>query len=148
VAQKVETRFVDDLDGSAAAETVRFAIAGREYEIDLSRENAERLRDGLAAFVRAARRPAGNRRSAEGRPERRVTVDREQSIAVREWARASGFEVSDRGRIPSAIQEAYAQRGAAGAPPAADDAPAASDAPAEKAKRHPIVADPFAVRSS
>ena len=39
---------VDDLDGSEAAESVEFALDGVAYEIDLSEDNAEKLRDALA----------------------------------------------------------------------------------------------------
>jgi len=48
MAQKVDVRFVDDLDGSEASGTVSFALDGRAYEIDLSEENAAKLRDSLA----------------------------------------------------------------------------------------------------
>ena len=58
MAQKVQTLFIDDLDGSAAEGTVRFALDGTEYEIDLNAEHAQQLRDALAAYVRAARRAA------------------------------------------------------------------------------------------
>jgi hypothetical protein len=34
-------------------------------------------------------------------------VDREQNAAIREWARKRGMSVSDRGRIPSEVLEAY-----------------------------------------
>jgi hypothetical protein len=110
VAQKVETRLVDDLDGSEAVETVRFGFEGRQYEIDLSANNAGRLRDSLAAFVAAARRPGGGRRQAAAQGVRRAPSDREKSAAIRDWARANGFAVSERGRISGEILEAYEQR--------------------------------------
>ena len=59
MAQKVQTLFIDDLDGSAAEGTVRFGLDGTEYEIDLNAEHAQQLRDALAAYVRAARRAGG-----------------------------------------------------------------------------------------
>jgi hypothetical protein len=34
--QKVQTLFIDDIDGSAADGTVRFGLDGTEYEIDLN----------------------------------------------------------------------------------------------------------------
>jgi hypothetical protein len=37
-------------------------------------------------------------------------MDREQAAAVRDWARANGFEVSDRGRISSTVLAAYEKR--------------------------------------
>jgi hypothetical protein len=60
VAQKIQTLFIDDLDGSAAAEgTVRFGLDGTEYEIDLNARHAQELRDALARYAGAARRAGG-----------------------------------------------------------------------------------------
>lgn len=114
MAQIREIRLIDDLDGEAADETVEFGVDGKNYEIDLSKVNAGKLRDALAEFVASARRSAasvGRRRSAPapaaGAPVRRPTVDREQNQAIREWARKRGYKVSDRGRIPSEVLETY-----------------------------------------
>ena len=66
MAQKVQTLFIDDLDGSEAEGTVRFGLDGAEYEIDLNAEHARELRDALARYVGAARRagaPGGPRRA-------------------------------------------------------------------------------------
>lgn len=62
VAQKVQTLFVDDLDGSAAEGTVRFGLDGSDYEIDLNAENARALRDALARYISAGRRADGGTR--------------------------------------------------------------------------------------
>ena len=59
MAQKVQTLFVDDIDGSPAEGTVRFGLDGTEYEIDLNPTNAEALRHALAPFVKAGRRASG-----------------------------------------------------------------------------------------
>jgi Lsr2 len=109
MAQIREVRLVDDLDGEAADETIEFGIDGKNYEIDLSEENAGKLRDALAAYVAAARRSGGRRaRSGAGAgPARRPSIDREQNQAIREWARKRGMKVSDRGRIPAEVLEAY-----------------------------------------
>ena len=56
VAQKIQTLFIDDIDGSEAEGTVRFALDGAEYEIDLNAKNAEALRKALSRYVEAARR--------------------------------------------------------------------------------------------
>jgi hypothetical protein len=47
MAQKVQTLFVDDLDGSEAEGTVRFGLDGTEYEIDLNAQHGRQLRDAL-----------------------------------------------------------------------------------------------------
>lgn len=110
MAQIKEVRLVDDLDGGSADETVEFAIDGRAYEIDLSADNAARLRDALAEFVASARKTAARTRRASApaaAAPRRPVVDREQNQAIREWARSRGMTLSDRGRIPSEVLEAY-----------------------------------------
>ncbi|MEU3628907.1 nucleoid-associated protein Lsr2 [Amycolatopsis coloradensis] len=113
MAQKMQVTLVDDLDGGEAEETVDFGLDGVTYQIDLSAENAEELRDALAQYVEHARRAGGRRRIAKRNPvvvtapARPAGVDREQNQAIRKWARKQGYTVSDRGRIPSEIVEAY-----------------------------------------
>jgi hypothetical protein len=109
MAQKVQVVLLDDIDGGDAAETVTFGLDGVTYEIDLNEANAAKLRDSLALWVgnarrvtgrsgqRAAARSAGGRRSAGG----------DDTAAIREWARSNGHQVSERGRIPAAVKEAY-----------------------------------------
>ena len=100
MAQKVQTLFVDDLDGSEAEGTVRFGLDGTEYEIDLNTKHAQQLRDALARYVAAARR-TGARQPARNR--RKATASAPKSTAVREWAKTQGIEVKDRGRIPAKL---------------------------------------------
>jgi hypothetical protein len=109
VAQVQEVRLIDDIDGDAADETVGFGIDGKNYEIDLSQANASKLRDALAAYVAAARRLGGRRRggATASTPVRQPAVDKEQNQAIREWARKRGMKVSERGRIPADVLEAY-----------------------------------------
>jgi hypothetical protein len=114
VAQIREIRLVDDLDGEKADETVEFGLDGKNYEIDLSTGNADRLRDALASYVGAARKVAANRQratalSTNGAAPRKPSIDREQNQAIRDWARKRGMKVSDRGRIPAEVLEAYHQ---------------------------------------
>src|SRR6266571_3470629 len=59
VAQKIQTLFIDDIDGSEAEGTVRFALDGADYEIDLNAKHAEALRKALSRYVEAARRSSG-----------------------------------------------------------------------------------------
>lgn len=108
MAQIREIRLVDDLDGQQADETVEFGLDGKNFEIDLSKENATKLREALAEFVASARRLGGRRRSGSAAsPSRRPSIDREQNQAIREWARKRGMKVSDRGRIPADVLETY-----------------------------------------
>lgn len=107
MAQRTQTVLIDDVDGSAADETVSFAIDGSNYEIELSDKNAAKLRDVLATYIAHGRR-AGRTPKPAGRPAATTArADREQTQAIREWARSNGHEVSDRGRIPAAVLDAY-----------------------------------------
>ena len=99
MAQKIQTLLIDDLDGSAAEGTVRFGLDGTEYEIDLNAGHARELRDALTRYVDAARRvDGGARKPARGR---RGPSGGLNTTEVREWARAQGIEVKDRGRVPA-----------------------------------------------
>jgi hypothetical protein len=110
MATMTTVTLVDDLDGSEASGSVSFALDGASYEIDLSEDNAEKLRDALAGYVASARRVDGGRRGP-GRPKAvrgaRTAPDREQTAAVREWARSNGYEVSERGRLSATVLSAF-----------------------------------------
>ncbi|HEY2300072.1 MAG TPA: Lsr2 family protein [Jatrophihabitans sp.] len=106
MAQKHIVRLIDDLTGADAAETVTFALDGARYEIDLSAENAEKLRETLRVYIASGRRSAPSAARA-ARPRRGSRAEREQSAAIREWARSNGFRIGDKGRIPSQVIEAY-----------------------------------------
>lgn len=104
MAQQVRIFLVDDIDGGDASETVRFGLDGASYELDLSAENAQSFRETLAPYIEVARR-AGGRVS---RGLRQQTPARNQEIAqIRHWAKENGYTISDRGRVPFDIVEAY-----------------------------------------
>jgi Lsr2 len=100
VAQKIQTLLIDDLDGSAAEGSVRSGLDGTGYEIDLNAGHATELRDALARYVNAARRVSGSARKP-ARGSRRGPAGGLNTAEVREWARAQGIEVKDRGRVPA-----------------------------------------------
>lgn len=106
MAQRVEVILIDDIDGSSAVETITFGLDGVSYEIDLSEEHAKKLRDDFAQWTGHARRAPGGRRTTTTR---RTAGRRSNVSEIREWARANGFQVSDRGRISAEVQEAYAK---------------------------------------
>ncbi|MCU1642669.1 MULTISPECIES: histone-like nucleoid-structuring protein Lsr2 [unclassified Nocardia] len=110
MAKKVTVTLVDDYDGeSKADETVFFSIDGSDYEIDLSIKNAGKLRESLEPWAEKARKVGRSKQRKVGAVTGRTrpAVDREESTAIREWARAQGHQVSSRGRIPAEIVEAY-----------------------------------------
>ena len=114
MARQTIVQLIDDLDQGKADETVSFALDGVAYEIDLSAKNAAKMRDVLANYVANARRStrtAAVRTSGSGRRGRGARGDREQTQAIREWARRNGHKVGDKGRIPATVLEAYNAQG-------------------------------------
>ena len=103
MAQKVQVVLVDDIDGGDAAETLSFALDGVGYEIDLSEKNAAELRAALQPWIGAGRRVSGRRTASRGRS--RSSSD---AAKIRDWAKANGYEVSERGRVSAKVREAYA----------------------------------------
>ncbi len=109
MVQKVMVTLIDDVDGSPADETVLFSLDGVNYEIDLTTENAAKLRDALAPWVGHARRAGGRRTTARRPRSSGRSGGSGDASKIREWARANGYTVSDRGRIPAEVAEAYAK---------------------------------------
>ena len=105
MATKVLTTLQDDIDGSDATQTVRFALDGVEYEIDVSDRNANRLRNSLSEFIAHGRRVGGRRGQM---PASSSDVD---TKAVRKWAEANGIEINARGRIPTDVVERFKAAG-------------------------------------
>jgi nucleoid-associated protein Lsr2 len=120
VAQKTIVTLIDDLTGEEAEDisTVEFALEGVTYEIDLANDNAVKLRDNLARYVAAARKTSAKRPGVRGAD--RVTgrgagnggvarsgYNRDTLRAIREWAKQNGHDVSDRGRLPLNVLNAW-----------------------------------------
>jgi hypothetical protein len=103
VAQKVEVLLVDDLDGGKADETVSLGLDGTQYEIDLSKENAAKLRETLAPYIGSARKTGGRRAKSTSRKSNQAAPGQPSTHEVREWAKTNGYEVNERGRIPAAV---------------------------------------------
>lgn len=120
MAKETITRLIDDLDGGQASETVKFALDGREYEIDLSTKNATRLRDGLAPYVNhGVRSTAQRQRGGVTRPPSAPRQNAHDNDAIRAWAAKNRITVAPRGRIATSVLERYyAANGAAGSRPA------------------------------
>jgi nucleoid-associated protein Lsr2 len=106
VVSKVITRLEDDLDGSEAAETVKFSIDGSDYEIDLSKANADKFRNSFGDYISHSRKVGGGRRGRKAAGSDGVDIK-----AVRAWAASNGIEVSTRGRVPADVIEKYRAAG-------------------------------------
>ena len=106
MAQKFQTLFIDDIDGGAAQGTVRFALDGAEYEIDLSAEHSDELHKVLTNYITHARKVGGAQRQRAAR-DRRGAASSLHTAKVREWARQNGLDIKERGRVPANIVEKY-----------------------------------------
>ena len=102
MARKTYVELIDDIDGSKAESTVLFALEGVEYEIDLSAEHVQELHADFTKWIVSARRVGGRARRSSS-----VPSSAKETAKVRAWARENGYDVSDRGRIPADIREAY-----------------------------------------
>jgi hypothetical protein len=110
MAQRIQTLFIDDIDGGAADGTVRFGLDGADYEIDLSGEHSNELRTALGKYIEHSRKVGGAaRRSSRGRG----AASAVDTAKGREWARESGYDIKDRGRVPADLVAKY--QAAAGA---------------------------------
>jgi hypothetical protein len=114
MAKQVVTLLTDDLDGSEASRTVEFGLDGVNYTIDLSDKNAGKLRKALEPYIgagtRVGRGGVDRRGAARGRGTPAAgRTNRDQNQAIRVWAAKNGFDVSERGRIPTSVVEAFEQ---------------------------------------
>lgn len=112
MAQKTIVQLFDDLDGTTSGDikTLEFGLDGVTYEIDLNDKNSQGLRESLEQFVSAARRTGGRVKRGTVRPGSLPSPagrSREQTQAIRDWAKSNGHNVADRGRIPEAVIEAF-----------------------------------------
>ena len=101
---------IDDLDGSPGEETFRYTIDGQEYEIDLSKKNADKFRTAFKSYIDKSRtvepepvftpRPTRRRGASTG-------SGRDDIAQVRAWAEANGIPVNPRGRIKKETLDQY-----------------------------------------
>ena len=110
MARQVITTLIDDLDGKKADRTVEFSLDGSSYTIDLSEANAGKLRKALDPYInagtRVGRTPTGRIPGRRGTPVR-TAGSRDENRLIREWAVANGHQISERGRIPQSVTDAY-----------------------------------------
>lgn len=115
MARRIVHQLVDDIDGTllevGEGETVTFSLDGVAYEIDLTNENAAALRSALERYISAARTVSSSGRagagSASSGARKRRRSGQQDYSAVREWAKKNGHQVSERGRVPASVMEAY-----------------------------------------
>ncbi len=107
MAQKISVTFACDYDSKEIPEgehmTRVFSLDGRDYEIDLCERHSQKFDEAVGRFAERARKVG----SRAGKPRRRTTAHRQRSAEIRAWAKQSGMEMSDRGRIPANVIAKY-----------------------------------------
>ena len=103
MAQKISVTFACDYDSREIPEgehmTRAFSLDGRDYEIDLCEKHSQKFDEVLSRFADKARKVTNR----VGKPKRRTTAHRQRSADIRAWAKQSGMDVSERGRIPASV---------------------------------------------
>ena len=105
MAQRIQTSFIDDIDGGAADGTVRFGLDGTDYEIDLSGEHTDELRKRArevrsSTAARSAAPPAARHGACAPLPP--STPPRSAN-----GRRGNGYDIKDRGRVPAELVAKY-----------------------------------------
>lgn len=93
-----------DLSGEPEASTVPFGFDGKAYTVDLTEEEKAEFAKTLSKYIDVAE-------------EAEVSVGGQQTIPaqstgpdpskVRAWARETGIEVNDKGRVPHSVVARY-----------------------------------------
>jgi hypothetical protein len=112
VATIKTVQVIDDFDGTILDdyESVQFGIEGTTYDFDTTPKRAGVFRARLQKYVDISR-PADS--TTPARSHVRVPAaaggnnSAEQNQAIRDWARANNFKLSDRGRVPAHIVAAF-----------------------------------------
>ncbi|GAA5032360.1 Lsr2 family protein [Microbacterium fluvii] len=111
MARRIVHQLVDDIDGTLLevgdGETVLFSLDGIAYEIDLTDQRAGELRAALAPYVTAGRRVSSGARATAAPSAKRRRTGQQDYGPIREWAKKNGYQVSERGRVPASVIEAY-----------------------------------------
>jgi hypothetical protein len=141
MAERVEIELVDDIDGTAAEQTVTFALDGAVYEIDLNRAHAARLRAVLEPYVRTARSmtkgPAAKRGSAAGtqREQRRHRqANRDLTSQIRQAAERTREQAKARHQADATKPTAHERQQPVTSCPAVESRP--EPAPARAERKH------------
>ncbi|SDR21697.1 histone-like nucleoid-structuring protein Lsr2 [Actinopolyspora saharensis] len=110
MAERIQVELVDDIDGSEAQQTVTFAMDGVSYEIDLSEQNARKLRELFGPYIKQARpaqqqnkRQTTRKQEREGRQARKA--NRKLTEEIRGAARRTKEQYQQDQSEPAPVTE-------------------------------------------
>jgi hypothetical protein len=93
-----------DVCGKAKdVQTRTIGLDGKTYEIDLCAKDGKGLSKAAAGYVSNARKVTRQASRENGHRPR----SRTETAAIRDWAKASGMKISDRGRVPAVVFRDY-----------------------------------------
>lgn len=105
MAKHFTVTLTDDVTGETLGDdghTVDFTwIDGKRRQLDLTNDTYNAMIEAMAPYVDAAQILTN-----KGAPVKRTRA-KTGTKEIRSWARRNGYEVSDRGRIPDDIVQAY-----------------------------------------
>ena len=101
MARRTRIVLIDDINGELGDETIKFGLDGVDYEIDLTTENAAKLRELLDPWIQAGRRVGGRRVAGTD------TRPASDAAKIRAWAQEQNMQVSEKGRISAKVRAAY-----------------------------------------
>ena len=87
---------MDETDGSQADEIVHFGLDGAEFELNLSKAHAEKLRRVLEPYIKAGRKTGSMRNG-------RAATNKDQAEPVLDGAKQHSMKVSDSGQVQRQI---------------------------------------------
>lgn len=107
--------FTDDIDGKALdvddLNIVTWSWLGVDYEFETSTANLDRIENGrlpMSTLLAKSRRIGGRKRApSHKRPSRPTDGGPSEATTIRQWAIGSGYGISERGRIPAHIIDAF-----------------------------------------
>ncbi|QFG12532.1 Lsr2-like DNA bridging protein [Mycobacterium phage Toaka] len=114
MARQLIMKMTDDLDRNKTAVTTRtIGWEGFDYVLDLSAANDKKLAEALAPWLEAAhdrvKQTKARKKAGEKVSYPPIALGREERDSVREWARANGYEIGDKGIIKREIVNAYTE---------------------------------------
>lgn len=115
MARQIIERMIDDLTGETIEPgeggTIEFSVGGATYSIDLTTKNAEEFYAAFGKYIDAATAVSPGRKVSTGQGGRAAAnpakPSKSELQAIREWAKAAGYQVAARGRVSAEVQEAY-----------------------------------------
>ncbi|QNN99382.1 Lsr2-like DNA bridging protein [Gordonia Phage Sephiroth] len=121
MSRKEVLEITDDYDGKLINpdeewSPVPFVVNGTAYQLDLRAANQDRFYKDMDKWINKATKVGRAPKVGGSKPAKPASDTSGHNLtAIREWANNNGYTVSEKGRIPKHIMEAYEANEAANA---------------------------------